>query len=144
MPDPAAALILPAGRNVDPGRDLHDQGGTVTDPASRFGQAFLEVQFYPDGIVHNCTPNGGFVLTAAPNKFTVCSPVWSLTATGQKPNFHEPAAFNAMLTTSGDKHDPMVMNAGDEITIHFRLGAPGDGWHIDVTDHRPATPGRSC
>ena len=116
-------------------------GGTVTDPASLFGQAFLEVQFYPDGIVHNCTPNGGFVLTAAPNKFTVCSPVWSLTATGQKPNFHEPAAFNAMLTTSGNKHDPMVMNAGDEITIHFHLGAPGDGWHIDVTDHATGDSG---
>jgi hypothetical protein len=110
-------------------------GGTVTDPASLFGQAFLEVQFYPDGIVQNCNPNGAFVLAAAPNKFTVCSPVWSVTATGQKPNFHEPAAFNAMLTTSGNKHDPMVMNAGDEITIHFHLGLPGDGWHIDVTDN---------
>jgi hypothetical protein len=27
-----------------------------------FGQAFLEVQFYPDAIVRNCTPNGGFVV----------------------------------------------------------------------------------
>jgi hypothetical protein len=110
-------------------------GGTVTDPASLFGQAFLEVQFYPDGILRNCNPNGSFLLTPAPNKFTVCSPVWSLTATGQKPNFHEPAAFNAMLTTSGNKHDPMVMNAGDEITIHFHLGPPSDGWHIDVSDN---------
>jgi hypothetical protein len=32
-------------------------GGTVTDPIpqSLFGQGFLEVQFYPDAIVHNCT-----------------------------------------------------------------------------------------
>jgi len=116
-------------------------GGTVTDPASLFGQAFLEVQFYPDGILTNCNPNGGFILKAAPNKYTVCSPVWSLTATGQKPNFHEPAAFNAMLTTSGDKHDPMVMNAGDEIVIHFHLGAPGDGWHIDVRDNTTGDSG---
>jgi hypothetical protein len=116
-------------------------GGTVTDPASLFGQAFLEVQFYPDGILRNCNPNGSFLLTPVPNKFTVCSPVWSLTATGQKPNFHEPAAFNAMLTTSGNKHDPMVMNAGDEITIHFHLGPPSDGWHIDISDRNTGQSG---
>lgn len=109
-------------------------GGTVTDPASLFGQAFLEVQFYPDGIVRNCNSNGGYELVPAANKFTVCSPVWSINATGQKPNYHEPAAFNAMLTTSADTRDPMVMNAGDQITIHFHLGAQGDGWHVDVAD----------
>lgn len=109
-------------------------GGTVTDPASLFGQAFLEVQFYPDGVVRNCNPNGGYQLVPAPNEFTVCAPVWSLTATGQKPNYHEPAAFNAMLTTAADPRDPMVMHAGDQITIHFHLGAPGDGWHVDVSD----------
>ena len=39
-------------------------GGTVTDPNPKdfFGEGFLEVQFYPDGILRNCTPNGGFVL----------------------------------------------------------------------------------
>jgi hypothetical protein len=50
-------------------------GGTVTDPKSLFGQAFLEVQFYPDSLVRNCTPNGGFVVSYAPNTYTVCSPV---------------------------------------------------------------------
>src|SRR5438128_1045348 len=34
-------------------------GGTVTDPYSLFGQAFVELQFYPDAIVTNCTPGGG-------------------------------------------------------------------------------------
>src|SRR5258707_848599 len=29
-------------------------GGTVTDPKSLFGQAFLELQFYPDSIVDGC------------------------------------------------------------------------------------------
>ena len=84
-------------------------GGTVTDPKSLFGQGFVEVQFYPDSIVSNCTPNGGFVVSYAPNTYTVCSPVWSIHATGQKPVFHEPAAFNAMLTT-GSKHRPLVMH----------------------------------
>lgn len=110
-------------------------GGAVTDPNPKdvFGEGFLEVQFYPDGIVRNCTPNGGFVLDFHPNAYTVCTPVWSIHATGQKPNYHEPAEFNAMLTT-GSKHEPLVMYAGDTIQLHFHLGAPGDGWHVDVTD----------
>jgi hypothetical protein len=108
-------------------------GGTVTDPKSLFGQAFLEVQFYPDALVHNCTPGGGFVVSYAPNTYTVCSPVWSIHATGQKPVLHEPAAFNAMLTT-GWKHQPLVMHAGDTIDIHFHVVSQSEGWHIDVTD----------
>jgi hypothetical protein len=108
-------------------------GGTVTDPKSLFGQAFLEVQFYPDALVHNCTPNGGFVVSHAPNVYTVCSPVWSIHTTGQKPVFHEPAAFNAMLTT-GSKHQPLVMHAGDTIDVHFHVVSQNQGWHIDVMD----------
>jgi hypothetical protein len=90
-------------------------GGTVTDPNSLFGQSFLEVQFYPDAIVHNCMPNGGFVVSYAPNTYTVCSPVWSIHTTGVKPVYHEPAAFNAMLTT-GAKHQPLIMHAGDSMS----------------------------
>ncbi|HEX3326212.1 MAG TPA: hypothetical protein VHV50_04375 [Actinomycetota bacterium] len=108
-------------------------GGTVSDPTSLFGQAFLEVQFYPDSIVTNCTPNGGFVVKYAPNTYSVCSPVWSLTQTGTAGIFHEPAAFNAMLTT-GSKHSPLVMHALDTITIHFFVTSAKDGWHIKVTD----------
>ena len=108
-------------------------GGTVNDPKSLFGQSFLEVQFYPDALVRNCTPNGGFVVSYAPNTYTVCSPVWSIHTTGQKPVFHEPAAFNAMLTT-GSKHDPLVMHAGDTIDLHFHVVSQNQGWHIDVTD----------
>jgi hypothetical protein len=108
-------------------------GGAVTDPASQFGQAFLEVQFYPDALVRNCTPGGGFVVSYAPNTYTVCAPVWSIRPTGQKPILHEPAAFNAMLTT-GAKHAPLVMHAGDTIDIHFHVVSQSEGWHIDVTD----------
>jgi hypothetical protein len=108
-------------------------GGTVTDPASLFGQAFLEVQFYPNALVRNCTPGGGFVVSYSPNTYTVCSPVWSIHTTGQKPVYHEPAAFNAMLTT-GSKHQPLVMHAGDTIDIHFHVVSTHEGWHIDVLD----------
>jgi hypothetical protein len=105
-------------------------GGTVTDPNKNalFGQAFLEVQFYPDSIVSNCTPNGGFAVTNAPNKFSVCSPVWQLS-----PNFAETAAFNAELF-NGNTSQPLVMNAGDTIKIHFYVGSPGPGWNINVDD----------
>jgi len=108
-------------------------GGTVTDPKSLFGQAFLEVQFYPDSLVRNCTPGGGFVVSYAPNTYTVCSPVWSIHETGNKPVDHEPAAFNAMLTT-GSKHAPLVMHGGDTVDIHFHVVSQSQGWHIDVTD----------
>ena len=105
-------------------------GGTVTDPNKNalFGQAFLEVQFYPDSIVSNCTPDGGFNVTQAPNKFSVCSPTWQLS-----PHFHESAAFNAELF-NGNTNQPLVMNAGDTVKIHFYVGSPGPGWNINVSD----------
>ena len=106
-------------------------GGTVTDPNSRalFGQAFLEVQFYPDGVVKNCTPGGGFNLTYVPNAFSVCSPVWQV----DSKTFAETAAFNAMLvdTSTGSA---MVMHGGDTITIHFYMVTSTDGWHVTIQD----------
>ena len=108
-------------------------GGPVTDPDSLFGQAFEELQFYPNSVVTNCTPNGGFVLSQQAGDYTVCSPVWSLTTTGQKPNYHEPAAFNAMLTRDGT-NAPLVMHANDSINVHYFVTAAKDGWHIRVTD----------
>ncbi len=50
-------------------------GGTVTDPNSLFGEAFLELQFYPNSITTGCTAGGGFNVSFAPNTYTVCSPV---------------------------------------------------------------------
>ncbi|HEX9032088.1 MAG TPA: hypothetical protein VF834_09610 [Streptosporangiaceae bacterium] len=106
-------------------------GGTVTDPNPHalFGQAFLEVQFYPDSIVNNCSASGGFNVTYAPDKFSVCSPVWQVSSTSNSEN----AAFNAELY-NGSSKNPLVMNAGDTIKIHFYEGAPGPGWNISVRD----------
>ena len=109
-------------------------GGTVTDPSSLFGQAFVELQFYPDALVTNCTPQGGFVVKNVPNTYTVCSPVWKLTQTGTPGKFHETAAFNAMLTDSSSPKNPLVMHAGDTITIHWFTTAAQDGYHVTVTD----------
>lgn len=108
-------------------------GGTVTDPNSLFGQAFLELQFYPDALVRECTPNGGYVVANAPNTFTACSPVWSIRVTGKKGIFHEPAAFNAMLTRAGTR-SPLVMHAGDTVSIHFYGATATSGWHETVRD----------
>ena len=109
-------------------------GGTVTDPSSLFGQAFVELQFYPDALVTNCTPQGGFVVKYSPNTYTVCSPVWKLTQTGTPGVFHETAAFNAMLTDDSAPKDPLIMNAGDTITVHWYTTAAQDGFHVTVTD----------
>ncbi len=109
-------------------------GGTVTDPSSLFGQAFVELQFYPDALVTNCTPQGGFVVSYSPNTYSACSPVWKLTATGQPGVFHETAAFNAMLTDSASPKNPLVMHAGDTVQVHWYTTAAQDGFHVTVTD----------
>jgi hypothetical protein len=103
-------------------------GGTVDDPDSLFGQAFLEVQFYPNAMVKKCTPNGGFHYTYAPGVYTVCSPVWAIVGNS------EPAAFNGMLSTATDPDKPMVMQAGDTVTIHYYGTKANDGAHITVSD----------
>jgi len=104
-------------------------GGTVTDPNSRFGQAFLELQFYPNSITTNCTSGGGYDVTYSANTYTVCSPVWEVSKTGNS----ESAAFNAMLTDSATG-GPLVMHAGDTITDHQYVTSTKDGMHITVTD----------
>jgi hypothetical protein len=109
-------------------------GGVVTDPKSLFGQAFLELQFYPDSIVTSCTQSGGFEVKYSPNTYSVCSPVWRLIQTGQKGVFHETAAFNAMLTDGTGPGTPLVMFAGDTVTIHFYVTPANDGFHITVDD----------
>ncbi len=104
-------------------------GGTVTDPHSLFGQAFLELQFYPNSITTGCTAGGGFNVKYSPNTYTVCSPVWEVSQHGNS----ESAAFNAMLTDSRSG-GPLVMHAGDTITDHQYATAAKDGMHITVTD----------
>jgi hypothetical protein len=109
-------------------------GGTVTDPNSLFGQAFVELQFYPDSIVTNCASNGSFIVKYSPNTYSACSPVWKLTTTGSKGVFHETAAFNAMLTDGTGQNNPLIMHAGDTITVHWYTTAARDGFHVTVAD----------
>ena len=104
-------------------------GGSVSDPNSLFGQAFLELQFYPNSITTGCTSGGGYKVTYSQNAYTACSPVWEVSPHGNA----ESAAFNAMLTdraTGG----PLVMHAGDTITDHQYTTAAKDGMHITVSD----------
>ena len=105
-------------------------GGTVTDPNSLFGQAFVELQFYPDALVSSCSSTGGFSVSFVPNDYTVCSPVWKVTPKG----FVEKAAFNAMLTDSSTPGEPLVMHGGDTITVHWFTTAAADGFHVTVRD----------
>ena len=104
-------------------------GGSVSDPNSLFGQAFLELQFYPNSITTGCSAGGGYNVTYAPNDYTVCSPVWEVSPHGNA----ESAAFNTMLTDSAGG-GPLIMHAGDTITDHQFVTAAKDGMHIAVTD----------
>jgi hypothetical protein len=104
-------------------------GGTVTDPHSLFGQAFLELQFYPNSITTGCAAGGGYNVTYAANVYTVCSPVWEVSPHGKA----ESAAFNAMLTDSATGA-ALTMHAGDTITDHQYITAARDGMHITVSD----------
>jgi|GEM_PF-541182 len=124
-------IVLPTDGtvNVDAVGPTFWIGGTVTDPHSLFGQAFLELQFYPNSITTGCTARGGFNVSFSMNTYTACSPVWEVSPTGHS----ESAAFNAMLTDSGTG-GPLTMHAGDTITDHQYVTPAQDGMHITVTD----------
>jgi hypothetical protein len=108
-------------------------GGTVKDsnPHKIGGEGFLELQFYPDSFAKNCSADGGFILKHAPNVYTACSPVWSLTKVGK--GFGEPAAFNGMLTDAGGKN-AFVMHASDIVDVHIWAPAPSAAYREQVTD----------
>ena len=108
-------------------------GGTTTDenPKALFGQAYQELQFYPDSMLTKCTSGGGFVVQQAPNTWTSCSPVWQVVKSGN--NYIENAAFNGMLSLAGTS-GPLVMHSGDVLDIHYFVTSANDGWHITVTD----------
>lgn len=124
-------VVLPSngGIQVDSVGPTFWIGGTVSDPHSLYGQAFLELQFYPNSITTGCTAGGGYNVTYAPNIYTVCSPVWEVSQHGSS----ESAAFNAMLKDSVSG-GPLEMNAGDTITDHQYITPDKDGMHITVTD----------
>ena len=124
-------IVLPTDGtiNVDAVGPTFWIGGTVTDPHSLFGQAFLELQFYPNSITTGCTSGGGYNVRFSLNTYTVCSPVWEVSQHGNS----ESAAFNAMLTDSATG-GPLTMHAGDTITDHQYVTAARDGMHITVTD----------
>lgn len=124
-------LVLPGngGVQVDSVGPTFWIGGTVTDPHSLFGQAFLELQFYPNSITTGCTAGGGYNVVYSANTFTACSPVWEVSKTGNS----ESAAFNAMLVDSV-AGGPLLMHAGDTITDHQYVTSANDGMHITVSD----------
>jgi len=108
-------------------------GGTVHDsnPVKLGLAGFLELQFYPDSFVKSCPSDGGFIVKHAPNIYTACSPVWTLTKKGK--SIGEPAAFNGMLTDAGGK-TAFVMNALDIVDVHIWAPAPGAAYQEQVTD----------
>jgi hypothetical protein len=92
-------------------------GAGVNDPHSFFGQAFEELQFYPDSLNRQCGPDGSFNPRHVANVWTVCSPVWKVTPDGTA----ELAAFNGELKLAGS-NDPLVMHSGDTVRVHYFRG----------------------
>lgn len=130
-------VVLPTGgtTNVSDVGPTFWFGGTVTDPKSLFGQAFVELQFYPDSTVTKCFSNGAFKVNFTPNTFTACSPIFGLTPNRiTASHFNEPTEFNAMLEDSSTPGSALQMFAGDTITVHYFVTPAADGFHIAVTD----------
>jgi hypothetical protein len=122
-------VVLPTdGTRPVSGTGIFWFGGVVSDPQSLFNQAFVELQFYPDTIVSSCTPYGGYHPVFQRDAYTACSPVWQINSKNI-----ENAAFNAMLLREGTS-DPLVMHAGDTVTVHFYTTAAADGFHETVQD----------
>ncbi|HEY2440121.1 MAG TPA: hypothetical protein VGI07_07825 [Solirubrobacteraceae bacterium] len=124
-------IVLPANgaAQVDSVGPTFWIGGAVSDPHSLYGQAFLELQFYPNSITAGCSSGGGYNVIYAPNVYTACSPVWEVSPHGHA----ESAAFNAMLTDAATG-GPLEMHAGDTITDHQYVTPAADGMHVTVTD----------
>src|SRR5579884_308987 len=124
-------VVLPANGSakVDSVGPTFWIGGVVTDPNSLLGQAFLELQFYPNSLVTGCSSGGGYKVSYDPNVYTACAPVWEVSKKGNS----ESAAFNAMLTDSNGS-GPLILHAGDTITDHQYITPAADGMHITVTD----------
>jgi hypothetical protein len=108
-------------------------GGTVKDsnPAKLGGEGFLEMQFYPDSLVSNCTSNGGFKVKQTPGVYTVCSPVWTLEQSNKK--ILEPAAFNGMLMNANGT-GPFVMHARDIVDVHIWAPSMTDAYREQARD----------
>jgi hypothetical protein len=134
--DLAWTIVLPKDGTGVGARRLIDLGPTiwfgaaVQDPTSLYGQAFEELQFYPDEALKSCFSDGSYSVSSTPNKFGVCAPVWAVNPT----TFDEYAAFNAPLVQSGTS-SPIVLNAGDTVTVHLFAGAQaGRPLNILVSD----------
>lgn len=116
-------------------------GTEVTDSASLGGQAFQELQFYPDETLASqattptlnsgCGPGGVYNPISSPGKWTICSPTWAV-----DPNsFDEYAAFNGMVQNASSPGAAFTMNSGDKIQAHiFKGSQSGNPVNVVVKD----------
>lgn len=116
-------------------------GVEVADSHSLAGQAFQEIQFYPDSVLagqgttpgstSGCTPDGGFNVSSSPGHWTICSPTWAVNPS----TFQEYAAFNGMVRNSASPTTAFVMNSGDKISVHiFKGSQTGTPVNVVVSD----------
>jgi hypothetical protein len=85
---------------------------------------------------------GGFSVNFTPNTYTSCSPVFKVVPNNTSAHgFAELAAFNAMLEGSVTRGSPLIMHAGDIVTVHYFVTSAADGFHITVTDQTTGPSG---
>ncbi len=131
-------VILPKDGTVAPVRKYVDMaptfwfGATVNDPSSLNSQAELEVQFYPDSKLASpfCGSTGSFSTVLTPNTYTSCMPVWAVNPT----TFTEYAAFNKMLNVSTSSTTPLVMKAGDTVSVRIYVSGAPAHYNVLVKD----------
>jgi|SRR5215469_3473050 len=129
-------VVLPAdGERLVSDFDLFWFGGVLRDSHSLLNQAFVELQLYPDSVVTKCFANGGFSINFSADTYSACSPVFKVVPNNPRSHhFTETVAFNAMLEDSADPGHPLLMHAGDTITVHFFVTPEADGFHVTVED----------
>ncbi len=114
-------------------------GGTVNDPLSLDGQAFLEFQFYPAPPAHtgtnsgskDCLANGAFneAWTSGTNDWFACAVVWGIYSGAE-----ENAANPSPLDVYGLTDSILVMHSGDHLFVNYTGVAPTAPWHLNVVD----------
>ena len=103
-------------------------------PRSLFGQAFVELQFYPNAYHRRtATPNGGFMRQARAERLHRVLAGLELTSTGR--SRHTSRRHSTRCCRDGELDAARcVMHAGDTITVHWFTTPALDGYHVTVTD----------
>ena len=96
--------------------------GHRPEPEGLFGEGFLEVQFYPNGILRELHAERRLRGRSTRRTRTPCARPSGRSAPPDKNRSTTSLPRSTRCSRRGSKHSPMVMHAGDTIDLHFHLG----------------------